>query len=331
MNSVQNKNFLESLNRERRKIDKILFDALRTREPQALYLPASYILTSGGKRLRPLLVLFSARIVNNDSKKGYYAAAAVELLHNFTLVHDDIMDNAEKRRGLLTLHKKYDINTAILVGDSLLAVAYETLLMDCGNDSKKIVSSFTKSLVEVCEGQSLDKEFETRCDVSVDEYLAMIQKKTSALFEMCCKLGAMISGGNANQINALSTFGRNLGMAFQIQDDLLDILGPEEEFGKISGGDLIEGKKTFLFLSALSNAKGRDEKALLSVVKHKGIKKAQVDKYRKLYARLGIFELAATEIEKYFAKAQHALNKLPDGKNKFILERLAHSLIKRSK
>jgi geranylgeranyl diphosphate synthase type II len=331
LNSEHNKHFSELLNRERKKIDKILFDSFDNRNPDTLYLPAAYILKSGGKRLRPLLVIFSARAVNNQFKKGYYAAAAVELLHNFTLVHDDIMDNAEKRRGLLTLHKKYDINTAILVGDSLLAVAYETLLMDCSGDSKKIVSSFTKSLVEVCEGQSLDKEFEMRDNVSVDEYLMMIRKKTSALFEMCCKLGAILGGGNANQVKALSTFGRNLGMAFQIQDDLLDILGPEEEFGKISGGDLIEGKKTFLFLSALSLAKGEDEQALLYVIKHKGIRKNQVYKYRNLYARLGIFDLAAVETQGYFTKAQHSLRRLPDERNKFVLEWIAHSLIKRKK
>ena len=172
---------------ERVKINKILSLALKDRNPISLYEPGSYILNSGGKRLRPLLVLLSAKAVGGKFKDAYNAAAAVEMLHNFTLVHDDIMDNADKRRGRLTLHKKYDHNTAILAGDSLLSIAYEFLLKDCNGNAKKVISSFTQGLIEVCEGQSLDTDFEFRKNVSLLEYILMIKKKTAAMAEMCCR------------------------------------------------------------------------------------------------------------------------------------------------
>lgn len=183
------------LNDGREIVDKKLLQALKNRKPYSLYEPGYYIIEGGGKRLRPLLVLLAVKAVGGKLNKAYNAAAAVELLHNFTLVHDDIMDNADKRRNILTVHKKYDTCTAILTGDSLLSVAYEYLLKDCNGTSKKVLSAFTKGLIEVCEGQSLDKEFELRDDVSIEEYIIMIQKKTAAMIEMCCTIGAVIGGG----------------------------------------------------------------------------------------------------------------------------------------
>ncbi len=176
---------------ERKKIDKMLASSLKKRKPKSLYEPASYILQSSGKRLRPLLVLLSAKAAGGKFKDVYNAAIAVEIMHNFTLVHDDIMDNADLRRGNQTLHKKYDLNTAILAGDSLLSIAYEYLLMDCNGNTKAAVSAFTKGLIEICEGQSMDTYFETRNDVNLKEYITMITKKTAAMTKMCCELGAI--------------------------------------------------------------------------------------------------------------------------------------------
>lgn len=331
MTSRQVNDFLFLYEKERKKIEAKLKNAVKKREPLSLYEPASYILKSGGKRLRPLLVLFSAKAVGGKFSSAYNAAAAVELLHNFTLVHDDIMDNADKRRGKLTLHKKYDINTAILVGDSLLSVAYENLLKDCkNNNSKDVLSAFTKGLVEVCEGQSLDKEYETKKIVSLEEYILMIEKKTAALSEMCCKIGSLLGGGKVKEVTALSSFGKNIGIAFQIQDDLLDIIGNENETGKFIGGDLVEGKKTYLFLKAIEKAKGSDKKYLSEVIRKKGIKKNQIKKYQDLYVKLGILEEAKKDIKNYSSKALKAI-KILNEKEQGIFKWLTDSLIKRNK
>mgnify|MGYP001321793308 FL=1 len=248
MKSVDIKKYVSFYDKERKNIDKKLAKALKGRSPFSLYDPASYILESSGKRLRPLLVLLSAKAVGGKIKNFYNAALSVEMLHNFTLVHDDIMDNADLRRGKLTIHKKYNLNTAILTGDILAAVAYEFLLKDCKVNAKQALDSFTKGLVEVCEGQSLDTEFETRKNVSLPEYIKMIEKKTAALARMCCELGAYLADGSKEDVKALSDYGKYLGIAFQIQDDLLDIMADKFEFGKRIGGDLMEGKKKFLFI-----------------------------------------------------------------------------------
>jgi len=314
---------------ERVKINKILSLALKDRNPISLYEPGSYILNSGGKRLRPLLVLLSAKAVGGKFKDAYNAAAAVEMLHNFTLVHDDIMDNADKRRGRLTLHKKYDHNTAILAGDSLLSIAYEYLLKDCNGNAKEVISSFTQGLIEVCEGQSLDTDFELRKNVSLSEYILMIKKKTAAMAEMCCRIGALIGGGTKVQVNALGNYGLNLGIAFQIQDDLLDIIANEKEFGKTIGGDLVEGKKTFLFLEALEKSKGEDRKKLLKVIEKKGIRKNQVTGYKMIYEKLGVLDDARREIKTYTQRALSSINSLNE-ENKKIFKWLADSLIYRT-
>ncbi|MDZ7623083.1 MAG: polyprenyl synthetase family protein [Ignavibacteriaceae bacterium] len=314
---------------ERLKINKILSLALKDRNPISLYEPGSYILNSGGKRLRPLLVLLSAKAVGGKFKNAYNAAAAVEMLHNFTLVHDDIMDNADKRRGRLTLHKKYDHNTAILAGDSLLSIAYEFLLKDCNGNAKEVISSFTHGLIEVCEGQSLDTDFELRKNVSLSEYIVMIKKKTAAMAEMCCRIGALLGGGTKAQVTALGNYGLNLGIAFQIQDDLLDISADEKEFGKTIGGDLVEGKKTFLFLEALEKSKGEDRKKLLKVIEKKGIRRNQVSGYKMIYEKLGVLDDARREIRNYTQSALRSINSLNE-ENKKIFKWLADSLIYRT-
>jgi geranylgeranyl diphosphate synthase, type II len=322
-------NYIKLYEAERKKINKILSQALENRKPVSLYEPSSYILNSGGKRLRPLLVLLSAKAVSGKFKNAYNAAAAVEMLHNFTLVHDDIMDNADKRRGRLTLHKKYDHNTAILAGDSLLSIAYEYLLKDCNGNTKEVISSFTQGLIEVCEGQSLDTDFELRRNVSLSEYIVMIKKKTAAMAEMCCRIGALLGGGTITQVSALGNYGLNLGIAFQIQDDLLDIIADEKKFGKTIGGDLVEGKKTFLFLEALEKSKGEDRKKLFKVIEKKGIRRNQVSGYKLIYEKLGVLDDARREIMGYTQKALRSINSLNDENNK-IFKWLADSLIYRT-
>jgi geranylgeranyl diphosphate synthase type II len=326
---MKNYNYISLYENERKKINKILSSALKKRKPASLYEPSSYILNSGGKRLRPLLVLLSAKAVGGKYENAYNAAAAVEMFHNFTLVHDDIMDNADKRRGRLTLHKKYDHNTAILAGDSLLSIAYEYLLKDCNGNSKQVVSSFTHGLIEVCEGQSLDTDFESRKIVSLSEYVTMIKKKTAAMAEMCCKIGAILGGGTKTQINALGNYGLNLGIAFQIQDDLLDISADEKKFGKTIGGDLVEGKKTFLFLEALEKSRGEDRKKLMNVIEKKGVRRNQVLNYKMIYEKLGVLDDARREIKAYTQKALRSINFL-DKENEKIFIWLADSLIHRT-
>ncbi len=319
------------LEKEREKIELKLEQSLNKRRPQSLYEPASYIIKGGGKRLRPLLVLLSVKAVGGKLSNAYNAGAAVELLHNFTLVHDDIMDNADRRRNLLTLHKKYDLSTAILAGDSLLSVAYEYLLRDCNGNSKIILKEFTKGLIEVCEGQSLDKDFEIRKTVSLQEYILMIKKKTAAMMEMCCRIGAVLGGGGKKEINALAGFGRNIGIAFQIHDDLLDITGNENDFGKFVGGDLVEGKKTFLFIKALEKSKGKERQMLLKVIKEKGVKHDEIQTYKNLYIKLDVLDEASSEIKRYTRKALGSINILKEEKYRLWFYLLADSLINRNR
>ena len=313
------------------KVDVILNSLLKNRKPKSLYEPCSYILEGKGKRLRPFLVLVSAKSVGGSFAKYYNAAAAVEILHNFTLVHDDIMDNSDKRRGRLTLHKKYDVNTAILAGDNLIALAYECLLKDSKKNVSQVVSTFTHGIIEVCEGQSLDKDFEVRDKVSLAEYKVMIYKKTAALAEMCCVLGGQLADGSKKEINALLGYGKNLGMAFQIQDDLLDIIGDELEFGKKIGSDLVEGKKTYLFLLALQKAKGTDIDILQKMVKQKGIERSEIENYKNLYIRLGILKDAKKEIERYTKLAIKSVTSLRNREGQQLMIWLANALINRNK
>ncbi|PID59708.1 MAG: geranylgeranyl pyrophosphate synthase [Ignavibacteriae bacterium] len=304
---------------------------LKNKEPKSLYEPCDFIVESTGKRLRPFLVLISAQAVGAKLTKVQNAAMAVELFHNFTLVHDDIMDNADKRRGRPTLHIKYDINTAILAGDNLLAIAYQRLLMDCKKNNIIPVEDFTQGLIEVCEGQSLDKEFETRKDVTLEEYIVMINKKTAALAETCCSIGAKIGGGSVKEINALRKYGKYLGFAFQIQDDLLDIMADEAELGKKIGGDLLEGKKTYLLLKALEKSEGEDNNLVKKVIENNGIRKNQINKYKELYIKLDVIEEASKEVKRYTNLALNSLKNIQNSNAKETLIWLASSLTNRKK
>lgn len=323
--------FIKLYTTERKKIDALLAKSLQKREPKSLYEPAEYLLSNPGKRLRPFLILISARACGGSFKQVYNAALAIEMLHTFTLAHDDIMDKADKRRGFPTLHKKYGLNTAILAGDGLAAVAYEFLLKDCGNNNaKRVLNLFTKSLVEVCEGQSLDTDFETRIDVTLPEYITMITRKTAIMVETCCAIGAELAGAPAEMVKGLSAYGKNLGIAFQIQDDLLDIMADEAEFGKKIGGDLLEGKKTFLFLTALAKADAETRPYFQKVIDNKGIKKSEVQFYKDLYTKLGVIQDAQDAIKAYTQKALKSLRVLPREEDIQLFTWLAQLLIKRT-
>lgn len=328
MNNFKSENTYRS---ELKKIESKLSTYFKGKKPESLYQPSKYVLEGGGKRIRPLLVLSAAKAVGGKFKDAYNAALAVELLHNFTLVHDDIMDNSDLRRGRLTLHKKYDTNTAILAGDILVALSYENLLKDCKKDCASILKTFTQGIIEVCEGQSLDKEFELRKDVTIKEYKVMIYKKTAALAEMCCLIGAGIAGTDKKHIKAAGNYGKYLGMAFQIQDDLLDIIGEEEKFGKKIGSDLVEGKKTYLYLRALEKATGTNRNLLLRLVKNKGIDRSEVDRYKKIYNELNVIEDARKEILRYTQLALKNSSYLPDEDGRLLMNWLANALIGRKK
>ncbi len=328
---LDSKNYESFYKKEIGQIDKYLNNLLKGRKPESLYEPCSYILNGGGKRLRPFLVLLSAKAVGGKLKDVYNAAAAVEILHNFTLVHDDIMDNSDKRRGRATLHKKYDLSTAILAGDNLIALAYHSLLKDCKKNIKALVAIFTQAIIEVCEGQSMDKDFETRQTVPIDEYKVMIFKKTAALTEMCCSVGALLGGANKKELKAAANYGKFLGMAFQIQDDLLDITAQEKTLGKTVGSDLIEGKKTYLFLKGLEKSSGKEKAELIKVVKQKGIDKSEINKYRELYIKLGVLKDAEREIMKYTKLAFKNLSFLPNEEGRNLMHWLANILISRDK
>lgn len=224
-------------------------------EPDSLYEPVRYILSLGGKRLRPLVLLLSHKLFDDNTATAMPVAMAIEVFHNFTLVHDDIMDEAPLRRGKPTVHKKFDTNKAILSGDVMLVLAYDYLLRLQNQTLIPTISRiFTQTAIEVCEGQQMDMDFEKRNDVSVEEYLRMITLKTSVLVAAAMKIGALTGGASEGDAQSLYEFGCNLGIAFQLQDDLLDTFGDPEKFGKQPGGDILQNKKTYLFLKALELA-----------------------------------------------------------------------------
>lgn len=231
-----------------------LEDNLPKKEPRHLYEPIEYILRLGGKRLRPILVLMSADIFGGGRNKAMDAALAIEIFHNFSLVHDDIMDDAPLRRGQQTVHEKWNINTGILSGDAMLINAYQLFENYPPQHFKPLAQLFTKTAIEVCEGQQYDVDFEEREDVTIPEYLKMIEYKTAVLVGAALKMGAIVSDASEDMQDKIYEFGRLLGIAFQIQDDFLDTFGNQAIFGKQIGGDIIENKKTFLYLKALELA-----------------------------------------------------------------------------
>ncbi len=241
-----------------RRVEAQLHTYIGKKSPVTLYEPARYLMQAGGKRLRAGLVCLSSALVSGRYVKAIPAAAAVELLHNFSLVHDDIMDKDDLRRGRATIHKKWNSDVAILSGDFICALAYRAL-----NDSPEkvipgLLKIFTQGYITLCEGQALDKEFEQRPSITVRDYLSMISKKTASLFSVAMALGATVSGASSTQQKSLTQFGLHCGLAFQIQDDLLDIVSDESTLGKDIGSDLRAGKKTYVFLLATETKRGKE-------------------------------------------------------------------------
>lgn len=241
------------------------------KEPKNLYEPVDYILQLGGKRIRPVLTLMAASIFSEDYKKALPAAFAIEMFHNFTLIHDDIMDDAPMRRGEKTVHEKWDLNTGVLSGDAMLILAYQHFENYAPAIFQKLAKLFSKTALEVCDGQQLDVDFETRNDVTIPEYIHMISLKTSVLIGAALKMGAIVSEANEEDTQKLYNFGFNLGIAFQLQDDYLDTFGDPLTFGKQVGGDIIENKKTYLYLKTLEVANASDQKTLIDLFNQKPI------------------------------------------------------------
>lgn len=291
-------------------VDRYLLDAVQDSKPRSLYQPLKYVLAGGGKRIRPILVLLACEAVGGKRDDALHAGAGIEILHNFTLVHDDIMDNADSRRGRATVHTKWDENVAILVGDELLALSYRILLRTESPRIKDIASVFTEGVVEVCEGQAYDKEFESRSRVGVDEYLLMIRKKTGKMVAVATEIGALIGNGAQAEVAGLRSYGELVGRAFQVQDDLLDVVADEKKFGKAIGGDLKEGKKTFLFLEALRRANATDRRKLLALSKNGRVGKSAVREFKRILESSGAIDAAQKHIREDIGAAKRHLEGL---------------------
>ena len=230
--------------------------------PALLYDPIQYIMGMKGKRIRPLLVLIAYQLFDNKVEKALSSAIAIEMFHNFTLLHDDIMDNAPIRRGNLTVHEKWDNNAAILSGDVMMIKAYQLITKNNSNNLHDILDLFSKTAIEVCEGQQLDMNFETQKNVTLGEYMKMIEYKTAVLLAASLKIGAITAGASKEDQDHLYKFGINIGLAFQLRDDLLDIFGSSEDFGKQIGGDILANKKTFLYLKSIQLADSSTKRVL---------------------------------------------------------------------
>jgi len=281
------------------------------KEPKNLYQPIHYILELGGKRLRPVLTLMTAEIFNCEYNKALDAALSIEVFHNFSLVHDDIMDAAPLRRGKQTVHEKWDLNTGILSGDAMLIKAYQLFENYDAHIFRALAKLFSKTALEVCEGQQYDVDFETRDDVTIPEYLKMIEYKTAVLVGAAMKMGAIVANASEEEQDKIYEFGRLLGIAFQLQDDYLDAFGDPETFGKQVGGDIIENKKTFLYLKALEFSDASDAhqlKQLFSVNLEDNTDK--IESIKAFFVSTGSAKATQEEIKNYTKKAFTVLDSL---------------------
>ncbi len=301
------------------------------KEPKNLYEPIQYILGLGGKRMRPVLTLMTAEIFDADYKKALPAALAVEVFHNFSLIHDDIMDDAPLRRGNETVHEKWDINTGILSGDAMLILAYQYFERYEPNVFKELAKLFSKTALEVCEGQQWDVDFENRDDVTITDYLKMIEYKTAVLVAAAMKMGAIIAKTSEENANLIYDFGLNLGLAFQLQDDYLDAFGNPETFGKQVGGDIIENKKTYLYLKAVEFATLEDSEQLMhlySIQPNDNFDK--INSVKEIFNQTGASTTTQKAIEDYTMQAFSTLEKLNiDSDKKAMLRSFGEKLMGR--
>ncbi len=299
--------------------------------PAELYEPLSYTLQLGGKRMRPVLLLMATELFNGDIDKAIAPALGIEVFHNFTLLHDDIMDNAPLRRNQATVHEKWNNNVAILSGDTMFVKSYQLMMQVPENILREVLEIFSATAIEVCEGQQLDMNFETASNVSIQDYIHMIGLKTAVLLAASLKIGALVGGANKEDANHLYDFGKNIGIAFQLQDDVLDVFGDAAKFGKQVGGDIISNKKTYLLLSALELAKGDHLEDL-----NNWMSKTNFDPLEKVEAVTEIFEslqvkkLAQQKMNEYHQIAMEHFNAINcSDQKKYELLAFAESLLKR--
>ncbi len=323
-----NSNFMFSI----KELQDIISDKIKSLEycpkPEGLYEPVKYILDIGGKRLRPALLLAACNVFSESIDNAVDTALAFEIFHNFTLLHDDVMDNSNLRRGNETVHVKWNVNTAILSGDAMMILAYGYILKNKSENLKSIFEIFNKTALEVCEGQQYDMNFETQKNVEIDDYLEMIKLKTSVLIAACIKSGAIIGGASSTDSDLLYDFGLNLGLAFQLQDDLLDVYGDSKVFGKQTGGDIVEAKKTFLLINALKNSDLKTNEFLNNLLEDKLMDRtSKVKHVTEIYNKLNIKQLTLNKINDYYLSAIKSLEKVNvESEKKKILFEIAEKL-----
>ncbi len=313
-------------------LSKIFEDNFNTRHfPEhtaTLYGPAQYILQLGGKRIRPVCVLMGNELFGEIIPDAYHAATAIELFHNFSLIHDDIMDKAPMRRGMETVHQKYGDSTALLAGDVMFVKAYEYLNKIHINNLQKVLHLFNETASGVCEGQQLDMDFEKRETVGLEEYVGMITLKTSVLLAASLKLGAILGGATPNSQNHLYEFGKNLGIAFQVQDDYLDVFGDPDKFGKRVGGDILSNKKTFLLIHAMETANAEQLNLLKGLIENDAVDK--IEKVTQIFKDCKVDDWAKELKDKYLQAAlQHLEDTAVVSVRKQALMKLAEFLIQR--
>lgn len=302
-------------------------------EPKELYQPVSYILSLGGKRLRPILVLLGNYLFSNEWKNAIKPSLSVEIFHNFTLMHDDIMDEAPLRRGKATVHTKWNDNTAILSGDAMMIKVYEALSDLEPIRYKKVVQLFNQTALEVCEGQQYDMNFESRNDVSIQEYLEMIRLKTAVLLGFSLQMGAVLGGANDTEANKIKQFGDAIGIGFQLKDDILDVYGDAKDFGKQVGGDIISNKKTFLLITALEDANPEQKEKLVHWISQYTFDPVEkVKAITHLYNEIGVKTKAEKVMNNYFDTGFELLNSVDaDPARKKTLRLFANEILNRIK
>lgn len=291
------------------KVNEFLENLRYDRKPNGLYDPIKYVLSMGGKRIRPMLMLLAYNLYKDDPESILMPACALETYHNYTLLHDDLMDNADVRRGKTTVHKKWDPNTAILSGDSMLVLAYERMTK-CGDKYlKDVLDVFTETALEIGEGQQYDMDFETRNDVTEDEYIEMIRLKTSVLLACAMKIGGILADAPKEDQENLYKFGELIGLAFQLQDDYLDVYGDAKVFGKKIGGDITSNKKTYMLINAFNMANDIQRKELDSLIGAEDFNRDEkIASVTRLYNEIGIDKLAQKKIEYYFEQSRRYLD-----------------------
>lgn len=287
------------------KINERLDTISGDRKPETLYEPIRYVLSIGGKRIRPVLMMLTYELFRDNSEDIIMPACAIETYHNYTLLHDDLMDNADLRRGHQTVHKKWDANTAILSGDSMLVLAYQRMAQCDPAKLKPVLDLFSKTALEIGEGQQYDMDFEHRNDVTEDEYIEMIRLKTSVLLACSMKIGAILAGAPAADADNLYRFGEQVGLAFQLQDDYLDVYGDPSVFGKAIGGDIVSNKKTYMLINAMNRADSEQRRRLSEWIGAKDFDaREKIAAVRAIYDEIGIDRLALEKINHYFRQSR---------------------------